>query len=64
MTTQQILHETMKGLNEELLRLRRNNLRLRLHMEVLASNPDSQTAQKIREKFGISKIIHSTINKN
>jgi hypothetical protein len=45
------LRVAFKHLTEELIRLRRNNLRLRLHMEVLASSPECLTAQKIRETY-------------
>lgn len=44
--------ETIKALEKELKRLRLNNLRLKLHMNVLINTPCSKTAEKIRVTEG------------
>lgn len=65
MTNQdEILGKAFKGLYDELKRLRRNNLRLRLHMEILASTPECRTAEKIRETYGDKLFNNSIIHVN
>ena len=65
MTNQdEILGKALKNLNDELNRLRRNNLRLRLHMEVLTSTPECKKAEKIRETYGEKIFNESLIHLN
>lgn len=65
MTNQdEILGKAFKDLTDELNRLRRNNLRLRLHMEVLASTPECRTSEKIRETYGDRVFNDSIIHAN
>jgi hypothetical protein len=41
----------IKELEKELKRLRLNNLRIKLHMQVLVSNPASKTSDDIRTRY-------------
>jgi hypothetical protein len=46
---------------KELRRLRINNLRLRLHMEVLVKTPSCRIVQKIRTAYGTSADFSESI---
>jgi hypothetical protein len=58
------LHKAMKNLSEELVRLRRTNLRLKMHMDVLVSTPECRTAAVIRETYGDKVFNDSIIHPN
>jgi hypothetical protein len=45
--------EIVKAYEKELKRLRLNNLRLKLHMNVLVNTPKCKTAEKIRVSEGM-----------
>jgi hypothetical protein len=40
-----------RGYERELKRLRMNNLKIKLHMEVLVHNPNCKTASEIRKTY-------------
>jgi hypothetical protein len=58
------LGKAFKDLTAELNRLRRNNLKLRLYMEILASTPRCKTAEKIRDTYGEKIFSESLIHLN
>ena len=60
----EILGKAMKHLTEELVRLRRINLRYRMHMDVLVSTPECRTSNVIRETYGNRVINDSIIHAN
>lgn len=65
MTNQdEILRKAFANLSEEVVRLRRINLRYRMHMDVLISTPDCRTSQKIRETYGEKVLNESIIHAN
>jgi hypothetical protein len=58
------LEIAFKNLYSEITRLRRNNLRMRLYMEILASTPRCKTAEKIRDTYGEEIFSESLIHLN
>jgi hypothetical protein len=58
------LQTAFVSLNEELRRLKRNNLRLRLYLEILCTTPGCNKAQAIRETYRSAEFSESTIHLN
>jgi hypothetical protein len=58
------LEIAFKNLHMEMNRLRRNNLRLRLYMEILTSTPACRTAEILRKTYGTEVSNESLIHLN
>lgn len=48
--------ELIKELTRELQRIRRSNLRIRMHMQVLVNHPSIRTSSRIRERYRLPGI--------
>jgi hypothetical protein len=48
-------------LTTELRRLRRENLKLKMHMQVIVSNPETRTSQKLRDKYEVEPDFGSSV---
>ena len=47
----------LTDIEKEVERLRRNNLQLRLHMDILLQHPQIRTAEKIRKKYYLRGVL-------
>jgi uncharacterized metal-binding protein YceD (DUF177 family) len=54
----------IKELVRELKEAKRSNLRIRLHMQVLVSNPSSRTAEDVRGKYQVAMQSESILHMN